>query len=139
LAWGLAHTSAPLGWAGAALLIAAICGGICVFVGLSLLQATLTFWTLQGIEATHILNYGGAEASSFPVHIYDRWLKRMFLAFVPIATATYFPVLSVLHKTDPFGLPPFTHALAPLAGPIFLAVTLFFWHLGLRRYASTGS
>jgi ABC-2 type transport system permease protein len=73
------------------------------------------------------------------VHIYDRWLKRMFLAFVPIATATYFPVLSVLNKTDPFGLPPFTHALAPVAGPLFLAFTRFFWHLGLRRYASTGS
>jgi ABC-2 type transport system permease protein len=139
LAWGLARAPAHLGWADAGLLIAAIFGGICVFLGLALLQATLSFWTLQGLELTSILNFGGAEASEFPVHIYDRWLQRTFMGFVPLATVSYFPVLSVLGKSDPFGLPPFVHALSPLAGPLFLAFNIFFWHLGVRRYASTGS
>ena len=139
LVWGLAHVTTPLGWAAAGLLIAAICGGICVFLGLALLQATVSFWTLQGLELMSILNFGGAEAAEFPVHIYGRWLQRIFLTCVPLATVSYFPVLTVLHKPDPFGLPLAVHALAPLAGPSFLLVMIFFWRLAVRRYASTGS
>ena len=139
LVWGLESVGTPLQLGGVALLTLAIFGGMCVFFGLALLQATLSFWTLQALELMAILNFGGAEAAEFPVHVYDRWLRRTFLAFVPIATVTYFPVLTVLHKPDPFGLPLMAHALAPLAGPVFLAVMFLFWRLAVRRYASTGS
>ena len=32
-----------------------------------------------------------------------------------------------------------SHWLAPLAGPAFLAVALWLWRFGVRRYRSTGS
>jgi ABC-2 type transport system permease protein len=101
--------------------------------------AAVSFWTLQGLELMSILNFGGSEAAEFPVHIYGRWLRRIFLAFVPIATVSYFPVLTLLHKPDPCGFPLAVHLLSPLAGPLFLLVVLSFWRLALRRYASTGS
>ena len=139
LIWGLRHVTTPFGWAAAGLLVFAIGGAVCVFQGLALLQATISFWTLQTLEMLAILNFGGIETSEFPVHIYGRWLQRLFMAFVPVATTTYFPVLIVLHKPDPFGLPLIAHVLAPLVGPLFLLVMIFFWRLGVRRYASTGS
>jgi ABC-2 type transport system permease protein len=139
LTWGLAHVNAPLDARAIGLLFLAICGGICVFLGLGLLHAACSFWTLQGLELMVILTFGGAETSEFPVHIYDRWLQRVFLVFVPIATVSYFPVLSVLRKPDVFQLPQAAHALAPLAGLAFLLVAVFIWRLAIRRYASTGS
>jgi len=73
-----------------------------------------------------------------PIHIYNRWLKRLFLGFVPIATVSYFPVLSELHNPDPFGLPAVLRLITPLAGFVFVACSVLVWRLGVRRYASMG-
>lgn len=139
LAWGLARIGRPLGWSDAALLAWAICGGIAVFLGLFLIEAAISFWTLQSLEVMAVLIFGGVEASVYPMHIYNRWLQRLFLGFVPVATVSYFPVLSVLHKPDPFGLPIALRLMSPLAGLLFLLCSTFVWRLGVRRYASTGS
>ncbi len=139
LAWGAHHTRLVLSFAHVALLAFALGGGICVFFAIGLLQASLSFWTLQALELLAILNFGGVETASYPVHIYDRWLRNLFLFAVPIATATYFPVGYVLGKPDPFHLALYLRLATPLAGPLFLLGMLFIWRLALRRYASTGS
>lgn len=45
----------------------------------------------------------------------------------------------LLGRADPLGSPAWLHWCSPLAGPLFLAAALKLWHLGQRRYASTGS
>ncbi len=139
LAWGIHKTQLALSFTHCALLAFAILGGICVFIGIGLLSASLSFWTLQSLELIAILSFGGLETAQYPVHIYDRWLRNLFLFGVPIATATYFPVGFVLGKPDPFHLPDIVRLSTPLAGPLFLLGMLFIWRLALRRYASTGS
>ncbi len=139
LGYGLAHARAPLGALDFALVAWAILGGIAVFLGLFVIEAAISFWTLQPLEVMAILIFGGVETSVYPMQIYGPWLRRLFLGFVPIATVSYFPVLAVLHKPDPFGLPGSVSFLAPLAGWLFLAFSSLIWRLGVRRYASTGS
>src|SRR5262249_16362331 len=53
-----------------ALLIATIAGGIALFVGILIMQATLSFWTTESLEITATLTYGGVEAAQYPLDIY---------------------------------------------------------------------
>jgi ABC-2 type transport system permease protein len=139
LAWALQHIEH--GWTPLRLylLVAAIAGAVCIFLGLWIVQATIAFWTVQTQEMMNVLTYGGTEAGSYPVHIYDRWLRRLFLGFVPIAAVSYFPALVLLGRPDPFVAPSWLPYLAPLLGPLFLTAAIRFWSLGVRHYTSTGS
>jgi ABC-2 type transport system permease protein len=112
---------------------------VCFFGGLFIIGATITFWTVESIEAINILTYGGNEMMSYPMTIYQDWLRRFFTFVVPAALLNYYPALYFLDKTDPFNMPPFTPFLAPLAGGGMMTAALFFWRFGIRHYASTGS
>jgi ABC-2 type transport system ATP-binding protein len=45
----------------------------------------------------------------------------------------------ILGHADPLGAPAYVGWIAPLAGPVFLAVCLQVWRFGVRHYRSTGS
>lgn len=114
-------------------------GMICFFGGIFMIGATITFWTVESIEVVNIFSYGGSYVISFPMHIYQRWLRRFFTFVVPAAFLNYYPALYFLGKPDPFGLPPFAPFLAPLVGIAVLGVAHLFWRFGLKHYQSTGS
>ena len=48
------------------LLLFAIAGGACLFYGLIVIQATLAFWTTEGLEVMNTVTYGGTEAGQYP-------------------------------------------------------------------------
>ena len=48
------------------LLLATVAGGICLFMGLVVLQATLAFWTTETLEIMNTVTYGGVETSAVP-------------------------------------------------------------------------
>lgn len=146
----LTQGAAVLGWAAwtlgldwgvaeVALLVAAIASGACMFVGLFVLQATLAFWTIDRLEIVNTVTYGGVETTQFPLPIYDRWLRWLFIAVIPLACATYFPALALLGRSDPLGAPAWVPWIAPAIGPPFLVLALWIWRFGVRHYRSTGS
>ena len=110
-----------------------------MFCGLLILQATLSFWTVEGLEIVNTVTYGGVEASQVPMSIYTRWFRDFLTFVVPLACVAYFPVLALLGKAEMAGLTPAAAALAPIVGYAFLALTLWIWGFGVRRYTSTGS
>ncbi len=112
---------------------------ISFFGGLFIIGATITFWTVESIEAINVLTYGGNEMMSYPMHIYQDWLRRFFTFVVPAIFVNYYPALYFLDKPDPFSLPPFAPFLSPLVGAGTLALALAFWRFGIRHYKSTGS
>jgi ABC-2 type transport system permease protein len=138
-------------WAGAALDVHwtaarvalsafAVIGGACLFYGLFVLQATLTFWTIEGLEIMNTLTYGGTETAQYPLAIYRPWFRRFFTFIVPLACVSYFPALAILGKADRVvGSPAWFQWAAPLIGVAFLAVALRIWKVGVRHYRSTGS
>jgi ABC-2 type transport system permease protein len=138
---GWASTQLQLTWDAPRILLAvfACVGATCVFVGVLILQATLCFWTVESLEVMAVMSHGGAEASHYPLSIYDRWLRGFFTYVVPLACVGYFPVVAILDLPDPLGTPRAFQVLAPLAGPLFLGVALWIWTAGVRRYTSTGS
>ncbi|MCW5735006.1 MAG: ABC-2 family transporter protein [Enhydrobacter sp.] len=137
----IATRLAPIEWDAAAVTIAvwAVAGGVALFVGILVLQATLAFWTVEGLEIVNVLTYGGVQAAQYPLSIYAGWFRKVLTFGVPLACVAYYPVLAILKRPDPLGAPDWILPLTPLAGFAFLALSFLAWRAGMARYASTGS
>jgi ABC-2 type transport system permease protein len=116
-----------------------IASQVCFFGGLFVIGSTITFWTVESIEAINIFTYGGSELIAYPMHIYHDWLRRFFTYIIPASLLNYYPALFFLDKPAPFNFPAFVPFLAPLAGLGTLLAALAFWRFGIRYYQSTGS
>jgi ABC-2 type transport system permease protein len=137
----LASHLVPVTWDAATVAIAvwAVAGGVALFFGILVLQATLAFWTVESLEIANVLTYGGVQAAQYPLNIYATWFRRLLTFGVPLACVAYYPVLAILHRADPLGAPDWFLPLAPIAGFAFLALSFLAWRVGVARYASTGS
>ena len=77
LAWAVGAHLSQIGWTPTswAVLGFAVAGGIVLFGGILLLQATLAFWTVESLELANTLTYGGVEAGQYPLDVYARWFR----------------------------------------------------------------
>jgi ABC-2 type transport system permease protein len=139
LVW--ASHAAGVAWTPATVLlaVAAIAGGVCLFLGLIILQATAAFWTTETLEVWSAFTHGGNYAAQYPLPIYRPWFRRFFVYVVPLACVQYWPGLVILARPDPLGAPPWLGWISPAAGAVFLLLALAAWRAGIRRYVSTGS
>ncbi len=122
-----------------ALLAWAVVGGAGLFCGLFILQATLSFWTVESLEAMNVLTYGGVAATEYPLNVYAGWFRNFLIYVVPIGCVSYFPLVAAMGRSDPMGTPDWVLPLTPAAGLVFLGASLWVWGFGVRRYTSTGS
>jgi len=136
LAWGIGAHLVTANWTLGAwvTLVFAVLGGIALFSGILVLQATLAFWTVESLEIANTLTYGGVEAAQYPIDIYARWFRNFLTFVVPLACVSYFPVASVLGR----GVGPLLR-ITPMLGFVFLGLALWIWRFGVRHYTSTGS
>jgi ABC-2 type transport system permease protein len=139
LAWSANKLDVQWTLANLTLLLIAIGGGVCLFSGLFILQATMCFWTTESLEIVNCTTYGGVETAQFPITIYRPWFRAFFTFVIPLATINYFPLHALLQLQDPLGSTRWIQWLSPFAGVVFLWVSLRFWRLGVRHYTSTGS
>ncbi|MGL4609261.1 MAG: ABC transporter permease [Trueperaceae bacterium] len=116
-----------------------IVGMVLFFGGLFVIGSSLTFWTVESVEAMNILTFGGNFLISYPMSIYQDWLRRIFTFIVPAIFLNYYPALYFLNKPDPFNFPYVAHFLAPFAGLFVFGIALLFWRFALKHYQSTGS
>ena len=133
------HLSVSWTFAKILLLLFAIAGGAGLFTGLFVLQATLSFWTIETLEIMNTVTYGGNETGQFPLAIYKKWFRKFFTFVVPLATANYFPAMAIIGKQDPLGSTLWFQYASPSIGIIFLIICLQVWKFGVKHYCSTGS
>ena len=133
-----AQLTIPWSFAKGVYLLISLVGGTCFFIGLCVIGATTCFWTVQSIELINIFTHGGVFMGSYPFGIYQRWFRHFFTFIVPLACVNYFPSLFLLEKVASSGASPLGVQLAPLAGFLFLGITLLFWRWGVSHYQSTG-
>lgn len=139
MVWSLTTLQIPFTLSVCWLLGAALLGSIALFLGITIAQATLTFWTIESLEVMNILTYGGVETAQYPFSIYSRWFQRFFTFLIPLVCVSYFPLLAVLNKADDFSVPLWICYVSPIAGVVFLLIALRLWKIGERHYCSTGS
>jgi ABC-2 type transport system permease protein len=56
-----------------------------------------------------------------------------------LAGISYYPSLAIMGRTDSLGSTVLLQYILPLAGVIFLLISLQIWKTGVRHYSSTGS
>jgi ABC-2 type transport system permease protein len=139
--FGLSLWLNPLHWTvGKALYLPAVfLSAVAFYGGLFVAGSTLCFWFVQPLEAVNIFTYGGTTMLSYPMHVYNNWIRHFFTYVIPGALLIYYPALYFLDRPDPFGLPAFVPFLAPLAGAGVLGAAFVFWNFGVRKYTSTGT
>lgn len=141
LAFVIALTLVDVPWSAGRLLYlpVALLSAIVLFTALFTFEATICFWTTEATEAVNAFTYGGTTLAQYPLHVFDIWLRRLFLWVFPLGFAIFMPALYLLDKPDPLGLPQFTRFIAPLVAVLFSMVAGLAWRTGVRHYRSTGS
>ena len=136
LIWSMHTLSVPIFSIHSSVIVLSICGTMALFYGLFVIQATISFWTVESLEVMNIATYGGMQVGQYPMSIYEKGLRQVFTLLIPLACVVYYPIAILLRHEI---LPWWTGLLFPLAGGVFLVCAMGFWHLGVRRYASAGS
>lgn len=113
-----------------------VIGTGCLFYGLFVIQAAISFWTTEALELMNIATYGGVQSGQYPLSIYNKTFRLIFTLIVPSGCVAYYPIAILLRKEL---FPIWLSLLFPLTGLLFLYLACQFWHLGVRRYRSTGS
>lgn len=134
LVFGIMNLEIRLGGMDYLLIVLAIAGGSFVFTGLFVLQATLSFFTVESIEIANALTYGGTMTAQYPITIYKKWFQRIFMYIIPIGSIGFLPLNAVLRDGSVLaGL------IVPVVGFLFLILTFQIFKVGLKHYCSTGS
>jgi ABC-2 type transport system permease protein len=120
-------------------LVVVIAAGAAVFTALFTVEAILSFWTVNSIEAINAFTYGGSDLGQYPLNIFDRGLRYLFLFVVPVGFLTYYPALYLLDKDDPLGFPRIASFASPVAALLFCLAVSWGWSFAIRHYRSTGS
>ena len=139
LVYGVVALNLDLSIAQALLWCYALLGMVLFFYGILIVQATISFWSIESLEVMNVFVYGGVEASQYPLNIYEDWFRQFFTYVIPLGCVAYYPIVAVLGIQEPTGTSVEFQYLSPSAGIVFFGLTLQFWRFGVRHYASTGS
>nr|MBR4279749.1 ABC-2 family transporter protein [Clostridia bacterium] len=115
-----------------------VLGSMLLVLGLFMIEATVSFFSVKSIEMVNILTYGGRTACQYPVDVYPGVLRFLFTYLAPFAMCMHWPVSYVL-AAPMVNLPVWGYFLTPLAGAVFFAVMVRIWYVGVRHYRSTGT
>lgn len=110
--------------------------GVFIFTGIYMLGASLSFWTIEGLEVVNIFTDGGREMAQYPLSIYKDWIRKFFTFVIPFGTVNYLPLMFVLDKTKDTN---FYYMFIPLWGMLFIIPCMLVWGFGVKHYKSTGS
>jgi ABC-type uncharacterized transport system, permease component len=136
LIWSLNKLPVPLTASKLFTLTLMILCGVLIFTGIFIATASLSFWTIQGLEVANVFTDGGREMAKYPLSIYEKWVTNFFTYVIPLGCVNYLPLLYVLGRTNGDNI---LYMLSPLAGIIFFIPCLLLWNIGVRHYRSTGS
>lgn len=139
LGWGLAELPVPWTPARAVVLLAMVLCGTVVFGSVFVLGAAFQFVAADAAEVQNAFTYGGMTLLQYPPGIYPKELVRGLMFVVPLGFVNWMPVLYLLGRPAPLGLPGWVRLLFPLAALACAAVAGLAWRAGLRAYRSTGS
>jgi ABC-2 type transport system permease protein len=120
-------------------LVLSVLTGSVIFGAIFVLGAAFQFVSIDAAEVTNSFTYGGQQLTQYPLPVFGREIVRAVTFVVPLAFVNYYPVIFVLGKPAPLGLPSWIGLLAPVVAVVMTALASLAWRGGLRRYRSTGS
>ena len=121
------------------MLVVSMVTGSIIFGAIFVLGAAFQFISIDSAELANSFTYGGQTLTQYPLTIFGKEIVRAVTFVVPLAFVNYYPVLFVLGKPAPLGLPSWIGLLSPVVAVAMVALASLAWRGGLRRYRSTGS
>ena len=121
------------------MLVVSVIAGSVIFGAIFVLGAAVQFVSIDSAELANSFTYGGQTLTQYPLSVFGKEIVRAVTFVVPLAFVNYYPVLYVLGKPAPLGLPSWIGLLSPLVAVAMIALASLAWRGGLRRYRSTGS
>jgi len=137
----IALTQLDVDWSvakGIMLAVGTISGAL-IFGSFFVLGAAFQFVAIDSAELSNSFTYGGRTLTQYPLTAFGTEVVRAVTFVVPLAFVNFYPVLFVLDKQAPLGLPSWIGLLSPVAAAVMVALAALGWRGGLRRYRSTGS
>src|SRR3954463_5715018 len=120
------------------LVLLTLASGTLIFMALYVIGAAICFWTIKTPEIINALTFGGTQLTSYPLSIYHRVIRTIFLFIIPVAFVNYPTALILLNRADPLGLPRGVAWAAPLVAGVFFTIALGIWRIGVSKYTSAG-
>lgn len=109
-------------------------GGTLLFGSIFMLEAALSFFVMEGLEAANILTYGAKEHGKYPIDIYGRRMMKICTYVIPYTLIQYYPLQYLLGRTQHW-----YYGVCPVGVLFFFLVCYGVWRLGIRHYQSAGS
>lgn len=117
-------------------LIATFVCGFLICLGVMMIGAGISVFTVENLEFLNIITNGAKEISNYPINVYNKWLARIFTFVIPMACFNYLPISFIMGYGS---LPPVVYALSPVIGCLFIIPCLLFFNWALKHYQSTGT
>ncbi|MFI6833416.1 ABC transporter permease [Kribbella sp. NPDC050241] len=139
LAFALSNVHVDWTAARIVVLVLSVITGSIIFAAIFVLGAAFQFLAIDSAELANSFTYGGQTLTQYPLSVFGKEIVWAVTFLVPLAFVNYYPVLFVLGKPAPLGLPSWIGLLSPLVAVAMVALASLAWRGGLRRYRSTGS
>lgn len=132
--YGAAHCRVTWTIDKTAVVIFMVFGVFLLFIGLFLLGASISFFTIEDGGFLNVLIYGGSTHGKYPVDIYGKQMLKFCTYGIPYALVQYYPLQYLLGRTGRW-----EYALYPFGAVVFILACYFAWRFGMRHYQSAGS
>ncbi len=139
LGWAVGAVRVQWSWDKVLLLVVLLVSGTVIFGAIFVGGATLQFWWGEAKEMQNSFTYGGATLLHYPPTVFAKELVAGVTFGIPLAFVNWLPLLHILGKPDPLGLPAAFRFASPLAAAGCVLVAGLAWRAGLRAYRGTGS
>lgn len=137
----VALANVDVAWTAArvALVALTVVCGFCIFASIWVVTSAIAFWTVETQEVASSFTYGGNVITGYPIDVLGRWLRRLVVFVVPLASIVYLPGCALFDKPMPFDLPRWVAWCGPVVALVAVLVARAVWIMAIRHYRSTGS
>ncbi|MFI9273657.1 ABC transporter permease [Kitasatospora sp. NPDC052896] len=139
LGWSVNVLPVHWSWDKVLLLAVLLASGTVIFGALFVVGATLQFWWGEAAELQNSFTYGGGVLLHYPPTVFAKELVAGVTFGIPLAFVNWLPLLHILGRPDPLGLPSAFRFASPVAAACCVLVAGLAWRAGLRAYRGAGN
>lgn len=136
---GLGRTDPVWDASTVALLPVSLVAGAVIYASVWVATTSITFWLVDSREVSSAFTYGGRQLATYPLGIYQEWIRHLVRVVIPLAFTAYYPTLGLLGMDDPLGAPSWLAWAGPPVAAMCVLVAAGVWRTGVRSYRSTGA
>ncbi len=116
------------------MLLTMILGSFIVIMSLFIIGASVTFYTIQGIEFINIFTDGTKHVCQYPMGIFNKIVRGIFTFLIPITLLNYYPIEYLTGRTTNN-----IYIIYPIIPCLLIIPAVLIFKVGLKKYKSSGS